>query len=450
MSGEVNTPLVSVVIATYNYSSVLKYAIQSVLWQTYHNFELWVIGDGCTDDSEAVVASFADSRVHWVNLPENTGSQAAPNNEGIARASGKYIAYLGHDDLWVPNHLQVLVEKLETSGADLAHTLLMMVWNANQSRSLYGVFPDGYEPPFQVPPGSLMHLRSMVDDIGLWQDFRQVRIPFDIEFVSRAVLKGKRIVCVDELTIFKFPSGVRKNVYVEKPSFEQAAYAERIQHERDFLYHELRAAVLEPLAVRRALEVKIAYPSTLKPGEIIDGYRAMRGLAPKPATGSEVPSLFDDFMSLVAFNPQDDITPVSTREFLHQQHTLPKNGVLIGSGWHGLEHDGAGQSFRWLGEAADILLTNLDPQAWQLSLKVWLGYANDGQPVTLALVNDRQEMIEQVSIAGAQQVTFRFTAPESGTAVYTLRVQGSQNKPLPNDPRILNIGVGSLSLEAAP
>jgi hypothetical protein len=295
-----------------------------------------------------------------------------------------------------------------------------------------------------------MHLRSMVDDTGLWQDFRQVRIPFDIEFVSRAVLKGKRIVCVEELTIFKFPSGVRKNVYVEKPSFEQAAYAERIQHERDFLYHELLAAVLEPMQVRRALEVRIAYPSTLKPGEIIDGYRAFRGLAPKPATGSIVPSLFDDFMSLLAFNPQDDITPPSAREFLHQQHTLPKHGVLIGSGWHGLEHDGAGQPFRWLGEAADILLTDLDPHDWRLSLNVWLGYANDGQPVTLALVNDRHETVDQVSIAGAQQVAFRFTAPEGGTAVYTLRVLGSQNKPLPNDPRILNIGVGSLSLEAVP
>src|SRR5215216_5001189 len=98
-------PLVSVVTATYNYSSVLKYAIQSVLWQTYQNFELWVIGDACTDDSEAVVASFGDSRIHWVNLPENSGNQAVPNNEGIARARGKYIAYLGHDDLWYPNHL---------------------------------------------------------------------------------------------------------------------------------------------------------------------------------------------------------------------------------------------------------------------------------------------------------------------------------------------------------
>src|SRR5512132_1522262 len=79
-------PLVSVVLSTYNWSSVLRQSVRSVLWQTYPNFELLVVGDGCTDDSEEVVASLRDERVRWHKLETNSGSQAIPNNAGLDRA----------------------------------------------------------------------------------------------------------------------------------------------------------------------------------------------------------------------------------------------------------------------------------------------------------------------------------------------------------------------------
>jgi glycosyltransferase involved in cell wall biosynthesis len=66
--------LISVVIPTYNWSNVLKLAIKSVLWQSYQNFEIIVVGDACTDDSEEVVKSFNDSRIKWFNLEQNSGS----------------------------------------------------------------------------------------------------------------------------------------------------------------------------------------------------------------------------------------------------------------------------------------------------------------------------------------------------------------------------------------
>ena len=93
-------PTVSIIISTYNWSSVLRFAIASVLAQTFRSFELIVVGDCCTDDSEAVVESFSDPRIQWYNLTENAGGQFGPNNQGVALARGRYIAYLGHDDLW--------------------------------------------------------------------------------------------------------------------------------------------------------------------------------------------------------------------------------------------------------------------------------------------------------------------------------------------------------------
>jgi len=78
------SPRVTVIVATYNWSTVLPYAIASVLDQTMRDFELLVVGDGCTDDSEQVVAGIRDPRVRWINLPANTGHQFGPNNRGLS------------------------------------------------------------------------------------------------------------------------------------------------------------------------------------------------------------------------------------------------------------------------------------------------------------------------------------------------------------------------------
>src|ERR1043166_5723000 len=88
-----SVPRVSVIIATYNRSAVLRHAIASVRAQTFGDFELLVVGDGCTDDSAAAVAGFADPRIRWFNRAANSGHQSAPNNEGLRQARGELIAY---------------------------------------------------------------------------------------------------------------------------------------------------------------------------------------------------------------------------------------------------------------------------------------------------------------------------------------------------------------------
>ena len=77
-------PRVTAIIATYNWSSVLRYSVGSVLRQTFTDFELLVVGDGCTDDSAEVVAAMDDPRVRWINLPANTRHQSGPEQRGAA------------------------------------------------------------------------------------------------------------------------------------------------------------------------------------------------------------------------------------------------------------------------------------------------------------------------------------------------------------------------------
>ena len=112
-------PAVTVVVPTYNWSAALRCALRSVLLQTMQDFEVLVVGDGCTDDSAAVVAGFRDPRLRWHDLGRNHGSQWAANNYGIANAAADWVAYLGHDDVWYPTHLEAVLCAARERSADV-------------------------------------------------------------------------------------------------------------------------------------------------------------------------------------------------------------------------------------------------------------------------------------------------------------------------------------------
>ncbi len=272
-------PRVSVIIPTYNWSGVLRLAIQSVLWQSVQDFEIIAVGDGCTDDSAEVVASFKDPRLSWHNLPRNTGSQSMPNNKGLEAARAPHIAYLGHDDIWHPEHLEVLLGNIQDH--DLAYTLAAMIGPPPQNiRGLSGLSPSGtYEYNQFVPPSSVLHKRDLTGDIGEWKDYRTIQMQPDVEFLTRALEFGKRFVAVHELTVFKFPSNMRKNSYKDKPTHEQAECLRRIQSEPDFRYREL-IAICKSLAVQHpALAFYGQKPKAgAAPGSIVDQWRSLRGL----------------------------------------------------------------------------------------------------------------------------------------------------------------------------
>lgn len=108
------TPSVSVVIPVYNRGKFVGETIQSVLAQSFRDFEIIAIDDGSTDNSLEVLRSFGD-RVSVLQHPngENRG-QSAAINLGLRRARGKYIAILDSDDLWMPEKLEILVGFLES------------------------------------------------------------------------------------------------------------------------------------------------------------------------------------------------------------------------------------------------------------------------------------------------------------------------------------------------
>ena len=109
----VPSSFVSIVIPAYNAASTLRGTIVSVLEQTYPDFELIVIDDGSTDDTARIIHEFGDERIVYIH--ELNQERATARNNGIARAKGKYIAFVDADDLWLPKKLDQQVSLLEAN-----------------------------------------------------------------------------------------------------------------------------------------------------------------------------------------------------------------------------------------------------------------------------------------------------------------------------------------------
>jgi glycosyltransferase involved in cell wall biosynthesis len=231
-------PRVTVILATYNWSSVLRYSTSSVLRQTYADFELLVVGDGCTDNSENVVRGFGDGRVRWINLLENTKHQSGPNNEGLRQARGEIIAYIGHDDLWLPHHLDVMVRAYDEAGTDLAYSLCSNV----PPNSPFGwpAIPRPHAGSF-ASPVCMTHRKRVTEQIGGWRNYRELPSSTspDVELWQRAAAAGLRLTFVPRLTGIKFPASWRRDVYRTRPCHEQAAWSEAMQKDPEFEVHQL-------------------------------------------------------------------------------------------------------------------------------------------------------------------------------------------------------------------
>jgi len=106
-------PKVSVIIPTYNRADMVGDAIQSVLDQTYADWELIVVDDGSEDNTRDVVASYNDSRVRYI-YQDNMKLPGA-RNTGIRASTGEYVAFLDSDDLFLPEKLQLQIAVMERS-----------------------------------------------------------------------------------------------------------------------------------------------------------------------------------------------------------------------------------------------------------------------------------------------------------------------------------------------
>jgi len=238
----------------------MRLAIRSVLRQTMSDFELLVVGDACSDDSEAVVAAFADERVRWFNLTQNHGSQWAPNNFGIERAAGRYIAYLGHDDLWWPTHLETLVATARQTGADVVAAMAVMYGPPGSGvRAASGLFPGGaFTPRYFFPPSSMLHERALIERAGPWRSPQESRHAVDHDLLLRFHEGGARFAATGELTVFKFNAAWRRNAYKIRDVSEQTALLARMESEGEALRRCELTGIVQAVIDERFSRVEVA------------------------------------------------------------------------------------------------------------------------------------------------------------------------------------------------
>lgn len=178
-------PLVSVIIPNYNHARFVSDAIQSVLDQTYKNFEIIVVDDGSTDNSREVIAQFGD-KVQCIHQ-KNAGLSAA-RNTGIKASKGSLIGVLDADDMYEPVFLETLVGELQTNpNADGVYCGYQFVDEKNEllpqienrpvpGDGLYNALLDGN---FFVPE-SIFLRRHVYDAVGLFDEVLRACEDWDV------------------------------------------------------------------------------------------------------------------------------------------------------------------------------------------------------------------------------------------------------------------------------
>jgi glycosyltransferase involved in cell wall biosynthesis len=204
-------PMVSVVIPTFNRSSRVINAIESVLRQTYTNFEILVVDDGSTDDTREKLKPYV-GRTKYVHQ-ENRGASAA-QNKGVSLATGEWISILGDDDDWLPTKLECQFEALAKCGEECGacFTNCQFIVNGVLQQTIFaeagfknhqriGILDDWFGPQVERYPiiwaQSLMVRRSLFNELGGFDG--KMTINEDLDLIFRLALKTRICFVSDPL-----------------------------------------------------------------------------------------------------------------------------------------------------------------------------------------------------------------------------------------------------------
>lgn len=264
------TPLISIIIATYNRANYLNKAIQSVLGQTFTDWELLIWNDGSTDNTEEVVSSYNDKRIHYYN-EENHGKCYALN-QSIKKARGAWVAILDDDDQWYQKKLEKQIELIfdypEISILFTNYNNLNLVsgevgigFQQNKKgvvklitkRIKEGVFivqDQFYESLLRsnfILPSTVLISKKVFDKIGLFNS--DLRNGEDFEFLWRAAFNNFVFAFTEEVLVIRIkPDGSLSSpsidTYINNIVMLNSCYQYALNNGRDDLYLSFRHAFL--------------------------------------------------------------------------------------------------------------------------------------------------------------------------------------------------------------
>lgn len=317
------SPTFSVVIATYDRGALIEATLESVAQQTVVDFEVLVVSDGPAAPGLATTVTRFDKRFHLVERADRCGSQFAPNNHGWELATGRFIAYLGHDDIWVPGHLAALADAFaRRPSADFAASGCVHFGppgSGGGSAGVTGLFdPDDRWMALShfFPPSSVAHRRDLADDMR-WPDANVVRRPVDSQFMLTAAQRGCVFTSTGTVTVLKFNSALRYLSYLSPDDDEQRA-ALALTLDATALDELIETALADAASSGNYMTARHPRENDLQPGETVRKHARVRGIDTPPVAVLSGPT----------WMPQDDGPRAQD--------------------WHGLERDGD-LTWRWSG-----------------------------------------------------------------------------------------------------
>lgn len=199
-------PKFSVVIPTYNRSAALLNTVNSVLSQNLTDFEIIVVDDGSTDDTEEVIRQFGDDRIRYFWIP-NSGGPAHPRNRGIEEARSEWICFLDSDDTWFPSKLSEVDAVVSQSEVDAVYHSLLCRDRAKKTTSIRGtrgVTPDFYKTLLlhenRCPTSSMVARRSFLLKHELrFDETPEFCVVEDYDFWLRMAHHGARFSYIDKV-----------------------------------------------------------------------------------------------------------------------------------------------------------------------------------------------------------------------------------------------------------
>ena len=227
-----SSPLVSIIIPTFNRSEYLPRAIGSVLKQTFKDFELIVVDDGSTDKTCQLLDSFSDPRIRYESQP-NRGVSSA-RNRGIRNSNGTFLSFLDSDDEWMPSKLEKQLEALEDNpDYMIVHTEEMWIRNGqrinqkNKHRKYGGWVFRHCLPLCVISPSSILMHRKIFSKIGLFNE--GFPVCEDYELWLRLTSKYQ-VLFIDKPLLKKYGghSGQLSKKYWGMDRFRVKALSERI------------------------------------------------------------------------------------------------------------------------------------------------------------------------------------------------------------------------------
>jgi glycosyltransferase involved in cell wall biosynthesis len=221
MKMKTSTPFFSVIIPTFNRKDFLKAAVDSVLAQTFDDFELIIIDDGSTDNTSQILNEYSDKRIKYF-YQENRGVSYA-RNRGIEQSRGKYVAFLDSDDRWLANKLEKTFEFInkfpEITIFHTEETWYRRGKLLNQKKKHKK--PDGYVyfnalPLCCIGMSTSVVNKDVFEDIGVFDE--SLPACEDYDFCLRATSKYEVKLIPESLTI---KNGGRPDQLSSMPGLDQ-------------------------------------------------------------------------------------------------------------------------------------------------------------------------------------------------------------------------------------